>query len=177
MAVCALELSVVVVIIWKGNGQRFKMPQCTLGNGASVHWAVDVCWTCMAVSSPCCFCVTRFSFWFLLDLPDGCRCLLLAFLLSLTRSHFDPLTITHTSNATLCNPSVYQHQQAAPRRLWLNKTMWTLLLLFQNEHLRVPQSGAVRWPHLVGRLIVCNSCSTYMFTMLVLELSGRTFTI
>lgn len=40
MLVCALELSVVVVVRRKGNGQRFKMPQCTLGNVASDHWAI-----------------------------------------------------------------------------------------------------------------------------------------
>jgi len=102
------------------------------------------------------FCVTRFSFWFLLDLPDACRCLLLVFLI--VSDSLPPRSFNHHTH------------------IECHTLQPTLLLFFQNEHLH---SGAVRWPliHLVGLFIVCNSCSTYIFTMLVLELSGRTFTV
>lgn len=103
----------------KGNEQLFKMPRCTLGNVASAHWS---CW-CFVRNLRCSlpshtavfevsqvvlwlFCLFRFVFWLLIDLPDDCMCLLLFLFVLLTDTattspFLNPPTPTNTNTDPL----------------------------------------------------------------------------
>lgn len=138
MLASALELSVVVVIMKKkGNGQRFKMPLCTLGNVASARWA---CCCFVSVESRCCvwgftagvvivlsvqICILA-SYW------SRCRLQVFAAVLVFVVD-FDTVTpspiLTHTHTYWMPHSPILQicqHSTAAPQTLW----QYTPLTLF-----------------------------------------------
>lgn len=164
MRACALRLSVVVVIMRKGNGQPFTLSQCTLGNVASAQWAAG------SVKSPfveshCCVlgftggCVTGLSVSWLI--PRHPQVLAAVFVVD-SDTATTPWTLTHTQRTphfpllTFAN-TAQQHLRDFDRIDSAN-----FIVVLQNEHLRVPQSWAVCWPsiHLTALFIVICSCSS-----------------
>ena len=177
MPACALELSVVAVVMREGNGQRFKMPRCTLGNVASAVVLWGTCAAVCRVALLCLrFCRTWFVFWFLIHLPDNGRCLLLCLFsfLTLDTAAASP-TRTHTYwmplNA-LPSLSVASTVQQYHRRGFDRIDSANFIVVFQSERPRVPHSGGLRftWSAL---FVVCNSCSPLNFTMLLFSSSRK----
>lgn len=131
-----------------------NLRRCLWSHAVVVELSLAVLWW---------FCLSRFVFWLLIDLPPMTAgvCCCFCFCCWLWHCYHlpDPNPHTHMLNATSPILQICQHTAAMPQRLDCDCANFIVIL--QNEHLRVPHSGAARWPliHLADLFIMCNTCS------------------